>query len=466
MCSLRSARCLGCVLALPIFMFSIGCQTAAPRPHVVLFLADDLGWQDVGFHGSEIETPHLDQLARDGARLEQFYVQPVCSPTRSSLMTGRYPIRQGLQVGVIWPWADFGLPLEERTLPEALGDVGYRTAIVGKWHLGCHEPAYLPRARGFDHQYGHYLGAIDYYSHERMGGLDWHRNGRALREEGYTTNLIGDEAVDVITNHDASTPLFLYVPFNAPHTPLQAPQEYIDRYAHIEDERRRKYAAMVTCMDVAIGRIVDALEHRHMRENTLILFASDNGGPVKNGANNGPWRGGKGSIYEGGVRVPALAVWDGKIGEGLVVDELLHIVDWYPTILRLAGASLSESLPLDGRDAWATIARAAPSPRDEVLHNHSPTESAIRVGQYKLVVNQSAGTHRRRESHATIELFDISTDPYEQHDLANQQPDKVRELQARLQTYADVAEPAKGMSRGRIPKDFVTPAVWGESTPH
>ena len=218
-----------CLLSCITLLSGVACAalqaTPTPptdRPHIVIIVADDLGWKDVGYHGSEIKTPHLDRLARAGVKLEQFYVQPVCSPTRSSLMTGRYPIRQGLQVGVILPWASYGLPLAERTLPQALKEVGYRTVMTGKWHLGLHERAYLPNQRGFDHHYGHYLGAIDYFTHERMGGLDWHRNGRTVREKGYTTNLISQEAVRCINDHDPRQPMLLYVPFNAPHGPPQS----------------------------------------------------------------------------------------------------------------------------------------------------------------------------------------------------------------------------------------------------
>ena len=170
----------------------------APRPDIVVILSDDHGWADVGWHGKEIRTPNLDALAAAGARLEQFYVQPVCSPTRAALLTGRYPMRHGLQVGVIRPWARYGLPLEERTLPQALREVGYTTAICGKWHLGHFEPAYLPTRRGFDHQYGHYNGAIDYNTHTRDGGFDWHRDDQVCRDEGYSTFLIADEAVRLI----------------------------------------------------------------------------------------------------------------------------------------------------------------------------------------------------------------------------------------------------------------------------
>src|SRR5687767_10024762 len=219
-----------------------GAGTAAERPNIVFILADDLGWTDVGYHGSEIKTPHIDRLAATGVKLEQFYVQPVCTPTRAALMTGLYPMRLGLQLGVIKPESRHGLPLSARTLPQALREAGYFTAMTGKWHLGNGSPEYLPLARGFDHQHGLYLGMTDYFTHERDGGLDWHRNDRALRQEGYATDLIGTEAVQIIEQHGGGAkPLFLYIAFNAPHTPLQATEAYLARYAALP-EKRRAYA--------------------------------------------------------------------------------------------------------------------------------------------------------------------------------------------------------------------------------
>ncbi|MEO6246820.1 MAG: arylsulfatase, partial [Opitutaceae bacterium] len=332
-------------------------DAAAPRPNILFILADDLGWGDVGFHGGEIKTPNIDKLAAAGARLEQFYVQPVCSPTRAAFMTGRYPIRHGLHIGVVRPWARYGLPLDERTLPQALKEAGYETAITGKWHLGHFEPAYLPTHRGFDHQYGHYNGAIDYNTHIRDGGYDWHKDDKVNRDEGYSTQLIAREASRLITAHDASRPLFLYVPFNAVHAPHQVPERYMEPYANLKGNRLT-YAGMLAAMDESVGEIVGALEAKGLRKNTLIFFCSDNGGPNPGVVtSNGPLRAGKGTLYEGGVRVPAVAVWDGKIKAGSVVEAALHMVDWYPTLLTLAGVSLAQKNPLDGRDAWPAITR-------------------------------------------------------------------------------------------------------------
>ncbi len=449
-------------------------ESAALRPNIVFILSDDHGWADVGWHSPEIKTPHLDRLAAAGAKLEQFYVQPVCSPTRAAFLTGRYPMRHGLQIGVVRPWAQYGLPLEERTLPQMLKAAGYTTAIVGKWHLGHYDPAYLPTRRGFDHQYGHYNGNIDYYTHERDGGFDWHRDDRVNHDEGYSTHLIAREAVRLIKEKSADQPLFLYVPFNAVHSPHQVPEHYKKPYAALA-EPRRTYAGMVAAEDEAIGQIVAALEAKGIRQNTLIVWSSDNGGPSPGRVtSNGPLRAGKGTLYEGGVRVCAFATWDGHIKPGSTVDAPLHIVDWYPTLARVAGASLEQKLPLDGRDAWAAIAAGAPSPHDAILLNTTPTSGAIRMGEWKLVLNGSANdsedaenpaptaakkSKKNRSAEESVELFNLARDPYEKTNLAATQPAKVAELRARYATFAAQAVAPKVQPRDPA---FQVPKIWGE----
>jgi arylsulfatase A-like enzyme len=440
-------------------MGAISCgpaRSAEPvrQPNIVFLLADDLGWSDVGWHGSEIRTPHLDRLANGGAKLEQFYVLPVCSPTRAALLTGRYPIRYGLQTGVIRPWADYGLPLEERTLAQALKEAGYTTTICGKWHLGLHDPAYLPTRRGFDHQYGHYCGAIDYFTHLRDGGFDWHRDDRECRDEGYSTHLLAREAIQTIRGSDAGKPFFLYVPFNAVHTPLQVPEKYTAPYAGLL-QQRRLYAGMTAAMDEAIGQIVAALEERKLMERTLILFSSDNGGPVNQGATNGKLRAGKGTLYEGGIRAAAFAHWQGRLKPGTIVDEPLHMVDWYPTLLRLAGAAPNPKLPLDGRDIWACLAEGKPSPHAEILLNAEAHRGALRMGKWKLVLSGLGGV----AAEPRIELFDLAADPAEKLNLAEKHPDQVKELRRRYEALAKQAVPARG---GPQPKNFKAPRVWGE----
>jgi len=421
-------------------------EQGAPRPHIVYILADDLGWKDVGFHGSDIKTPNLDTLALGGARLEQFYAQPMCTPSRAALMTGRYPHRYGLQTIVIPSAGKYGLATDEWLLPQALKGAGYKTAIVGKWHLGHADRKYWPRQRGFDHQYGPLLGEIDYFTHSAHGTRDWFRNNRPVKEEGYVTQLLGKDAAKLIGSHDPKTPLFLYLAFTAPHAPYQAPQEYLDKYKHIADPSRRAYAAMITAMDDEIGRVLGALEKRKMRENTLVVFQSDNGGPRSARftgevdmskstipADNGPYRDGKGMLYEGGTRVVALINWPGHIKPGSVVDQPIHMVDMYPTLSGLAGASRGKSKPLDGLNVWPAIAEGKPSPRDEVVYAIEPFRAAVRQGDWKLVW--------RAVLPSQVELFNVAEDPSEKTNLADKNPQKVAELQQRIQALAREATP-------------------------
>jgi arylsulfatase A-like enzyme len=441
-------------------------EARRPAPNIVVLMADDLGWGDVGFHGSQIKTPNIDALARRGVRLEQFYVQPVCSPTRGALLTGRYPIRLGLQVGVVRPWAEHGLPLGERTLANALGEAGYATAICGKWHLGHSSRDYLPTRRGFDRQYGLYNGAIDYFTHARDGGHDWHEDDAANHDKGYATDLIANAAIKIIGAHDRAKPLFLYVPFNAPHTPLQAPESHLAKYAHITDPGRRTYAAMVACMDDAVGNILGALDqHGFKREETLVFFCSDNGG-INSLGSNGELRGQKGQLYEGGIRVPAVMSWPGMLTPGAVVDTPLHVADLYPTLLKLAGGNLEQPRPLDGRDAWPAIAHGQPSPHDLIVHNVTPWSGALRMGKWKLVHNGSIQANATKGPGTdTFELFDIAADPHERSDLAGEHADILTMLRGRLDKLREEAVPPN-IPPNTQPAGFVAPKVWGESRPN
>jgi len=269
-------KILSATVAIPLLLGTapkfpaVAQQTA--KPNIVYILADDLGWKDVGFHGSDIRTPNIDQLAKSGAQLEQFYVQPMCTPTRAALLTGRYPMRYGLQTLVILPDQTYGLPTDERTLPQALKEVGYSTAIVGKWHLGHAKREYWPRQRGFDYQYGPLIGEIDYFTHEMHGQRDWYRNNVPLNEKGYVTTLLGQDAVRVIDRHDPQKPLFMYLAFTSPHTPYQAPKEYLDQYKNVQDPQRRAYSAMITAMDEQIGKVLKALEARKCATTPSLSF--------------------------------------------------------------------------------------------------------------------------------------------------------------------------------------------------
>lgn len=466
-------RCLAALCLAFLSSGALGSQVSPPRPNIIYILADDLGYADVGFNGGrEIATPRTDRLAASGARLEHFYVQPVCSPTRAALMTGRYPMRHGLQVGVVRPWAQYGLPLEERTLAQALKQAGYATAIMGKWHLGHFEPAYLPTRRGFDIQYGHYNGAIDYFTHQRDGGHDWHREDRASYDEGYSTQLLTQESVKFVNAQKSGEPFFLYVAFNAVHAPHQVPDVYKRPYEKLA-EPRRTYAGMLAAMDEGIGQILDALDRKGLRENTLVVFSSDNGGPAPGKVtDNGILRAAKGTLYEGGVRAAACVAWPGRIKPGTVVTQPLHMVDWYPTLLKLAGGSVQQKLPIDGRDAWGTIAAGQPSPHAEILINAAPRGGALRAGNWKLVLNgnghgaEVAERENGREPSPAlpkIELFDLAADPGEQRNVAETNPGKVQELRDRYQALADQAVPPKLKPRD---SNFKTPKVWGaEVTP-
>ncbi|MCX5567731.1 arylsulfatase B [Kaistia nematophila] len=414
-----------------------------PRPHVVYILADDLGFADVGFRGSDIHTPHLDRLAAEGATLSQLYTQPLCTPTRAALMTGRYPLRYGLQTGVIPSGGDYGLATDEYLLPQALQQAGYKTALVGKWHLGHADRKYWPRQRGFDFFYGPLVGEIDHFKHEAHGVTDWYRDNDLLVEDGYDTELFGAEAVRRIGTHDPSTPLFLYLAFTAPHTPYQAPQRYLDLYPRIEDPSRRAYAAMITAMDEQIGKVIEALEARGMREDTLLIFHSDNGGTrsrmfVGEGAvsgelppSNAPLRDGKGTLYEGGTRVVGLANWPKRIPAGQV-DAVIHVVDMLPTLGALAGADLSRSKALDGNNVLPALLEGQDG-RTGLVYNIEPTQGAVRRGSWKLIWHAVLPPK--------IELFDLAADPGETRDVSAAHPELVAELQTEVVKLAQSMAP-------------------------
>lgn len=421
-----------------LFSFSVSADTK--QPNIVYIIADDLGWKDVGYHGSDIKTPHIDKLAQQGAKLEQFYAQPMCTPTRAALMTGRYPFRYGLQTLVIPSSGHYGLPTDEWLLPQALKDVGYATAIIGKWHLGHADPKFWPRQRGFDYQYGPLIGEIDYFTHKQHGVIDWYRDNQRVNEAGYSTTLLGNDAVKFINHQTLNKPFYLYLAFNAAHTPYQAPQAYLDRYKNIPDASRRAYAASITAMDEQIGRLIDALTQKKLLDNTIIIFQSDNGGTsnpmfagegdtskLKIPCNNGPYRDGKGSLYEGGTRVPAIVYWPSRVKAG-TVNGMMHVVDMYPTLLALAKGSLEKSKPLDGLNVWETISEGKPSPRTEIVYNIEIFRGGIRQGDWKLVW--------RTPLPSLPELYNLASDPFEKNNLAAVNGKKVNELQKRINELA------------------------------
>jgi arylsulfatase A-like enzyme len=424
--------------ALVTASLGLSALAAGKQPNIVHIVADDLGWKDVSFNGcTDFQTPNIDRLAAGGAKLNQFYVQPMCTPTRAALLTGRYPFRYGLQTIVIPGPAGYGLDRSEYLLPQCLKDAGYTTAIIGKWHLGHADMKYWPRQRGFDYQYGAMIGELDYFTHTDAGVRDWFRNNKPVKEKGYTTQLLGADAVKYINEQRADRPFYLYLTFNAPHTPYQAPKEYVDRFKHIEDPSRRTYAGMVTCLDDEIGKVVAALDRKGLRDNTLILFHSDNGGTrsamfagqmadlskVKLPCDNGPYRGGKGELFEGGCRVAACANWPGQI-KAQAVDGIIHAVDIYPTLAALAGASTAKCKPLDGVNVWPTIAEGKTSPRTEVVYNIEPFRGAVRQGDWKCIWRSLIPT--------SVELYNLAEDPYEKNNVAAAHPEKVAAMQGRI----------------------------------
>jgi len=424
------------MLAFALAITSI--HALAKQPNIVHIVADDLGWKDVGFNGcTDIKTPNLDALAAGGAKFSQFYVQPMCTPTRAALLTGRYPFRYGLQTIVIPGPAGYGLDTNEWLMPQALKEAGYTTAIIGKWHLGHADIKYWPKQRGFDYQYGAMIGELDYYTHSDAGVLDWFRDNQPVKEKGYTTQLLGNDAVKYINAQDANKPFYLYLAFNAPHTPYQAPKEYVVRYPNIADPTRRTYAGMISCLDDEIGRVIAALDKKGLRNNTIILFHSDNGGTknamfagqmadlskTKIPCDNGDYRDGKGSLFEGGCRVAAFANWPSKI-KPQTVDGIIHAVDIYPTFASLAGASIAKCKPLDGVNVWETIAAGKSSPRNEVIYNVEPFRGAVRQGDWKLIWRTLIPT--------SVDLYNLADDPYEKSNVAAAHPDQVTVMQERL----------------------------------
>ena len=390
------------------------------------------------------------------------------------------------------------MPVDEKILPQALKEVGYQTAIIGKWHLGLSKPEYLPTNRCFDHQYGCYNGMIDYIRHtcevnmdwdtelidpecydepnEDANGHDWNTGDTNHYEKGYATDLIRDEAIRVIKDRNKEQPLFLYVPFTAPHTPLQAKDLDLEQYANMEMsvpkifdkenpeekklrlKRRRFYAALVSNMDSAIGEIVKTVHEEGLSENTLIVFVSDNGGSYQ-GGNNDPLRGQKGQLYEGGVRVPAAMAFPNKIAEKTFVDEPLHVVDLYPTLLNLAGASLEQEKPLDGKDMWETVTKGEKSPHEDILINaREGRSSAIRMGNWKLVRNGKLGpTSTIGEAETKFELFNLKIDPNEKNNVLHENADQYEKLKNRLDTYTSEAVPHLWTEP---PEMLKAPKVW------
>ena len=433
-----------CLLFAGLMSFGATIAVAQDRPHIVYILADDLGRKDVGFNGSSVRTPNLDGLAGAGVVFNAFYSQPFSSQARAALLTGRYPMRYGLQTASIGPSSQYGLPTQERTLAQALKEAGYETALIGKWQLGHAKPEMWPTRRGFDYFYGTLAGNVGVQA-GKTPDEDWRRNEQPLQEDGFVTALLARDAVARIENHETRSPLFLLLSLTQPAAPYGAPQAIVDGYREVTDEAHRQYAASVTALDDAVGQVVRALERKKMLQQTLIIFHSDNGGAIpmrfqtgdgdvdKPAADNDIYREGKGSLYEGGVRVVALAHWPDRLQKS-VVTSMIHVTDMYPTLLKLAGGKPEQPKKLDGFDVWGSITASSVNPRREMLINVEDVRGAIRVGEWKLIARATLPSR--------IELFNIANDPGETTNQAETYPDRVRELYGKLNDYAYDMAPA------------------------
>lgn len=455
------------VVSLPV---NASAETLSPAvtvnglPNIIIIMADDMGWNDVGYHDSDIRTPNIDRIAESGVALDRFYVHPTCSPTRAALLTGKSPITTNMAQ----PVPDFeigGLSLEHKLMPEWFKEVGYQTSLVGKWHIGSDTRAGLPNRRGFDQFYGFLGGFIDYFEHDSLGAIDWQRDGITVREDGYSTELITNEAVKVVQRRDHERPLFMFVSYNAPHGPQAAPQESIDRYPEIADEERREYAAMVDSMDQGIGKILQTVQDEKIAESTLVLFLSDNGASTDFPANlvshssrgsNEPLRGGKALALEGGIRVPAAIWWPGMLEGGGEISQLITVEDIAPTLfealgLMNQGQNKSERLQteiakFDGVSRWPALLGAPMAARPPFVTGMPSIGAGVIDGEWKLVRIDGPPLPWVDPS---FELYRIFDDPEETTDLAEKYPDVV----ARLTPYLDTFD---GSLDDRLERDFST----------
>jgi arylsulfatase A-like enzyme len=438
-------RCAWLTALVLMFLFAWRIFAAEPQPpNVVFIIADDLGWADVGFHGGKAPTPHLDRLAKEGVELTQHYVAPVCSPTRAGFLTGRCWSR----FGVTSPQNQLALPWDTVTLPRALHQVGYETCLTGKWHLGS-KPEQGPNHFGFEHSYGSLAGGVGPFDHHYKQGpfsKTWHRNEKLLEEKGHVTDLIASEAVEWIGQR-GKKPFFLYAPFTAVHLPIKEPRQWLDKVPpEITGEIQQQYAACIMHLDDAVGQIVAALEKAGKREQTLLVFTSDNGGSTAENAgqtypaddyptgklpgDNRPFRNEKGSVYEGGTRVPCIVHWPGKLKPGKH-SAPVQVIDWMSTFTALAGYQPSEDLRWDGVNLWPQIAAGA-EPAVRSIYTVGPgfRSRALRHGEWKLILHEG-------KENQVAELYQISKDPSETTNLAAKEPAKLAELTALLATAAN-----------------------------
>lgn len=436
-------KLLACVAG--VFGAVAGCAgmavaaAGAPRPNVIVILADDLGYADIGVQGIEkdVQTPHIDSIARDGVRFTQGYVScPVCSPSRAGILTGRYQERFGHEANPLGPEQEayFGLPLDQVTFQDEMKRAGYATGALGKWHLGDRRE-FWPLQRGFDEFFG-FIGGMHSYMNmpegETKGLRAIHRGNEPVEEKEYLTDAISREAVSFIDRHK-DQPFFLYVAYNAVHTPQQAPKKYRDRFPDVADKKRKLMLAMLSAEDDGVGQILGKLKEEKLEEKTLVVFLSDNGGPTsEDGSRNTPLRGFKGQVWEGGIRVPMMARWPGRIPAGKVVEQPVISLDLFPTALAAAGQKVRDGVKLDGVDILPLMEGKSDARVHPTLYWRFKPQWAIRDGDWKLEQGRDGVTH----------LFDLGKDPYEKTDLIKEKPEVVKELQAKYDAWnAQLMEP-------------------------
>ena len=437
-------------------LLSLGIFAEEKKPNVIIFLVDDLGWADISLRGADIDTPAIDSLFTDGMTMDRFYATPICSPTRAALMTGRDPMRLGIAYGVVMPWMNNGVHPDEHFMPESFQTAGYQTAMVGKWHLGHSQETFHPNSRGFDDFYGHLHTEVGYFPpFANQGGVDFQRNGLTISDEGYETFLLADEASRWIKSRDIAKPFFLYMPFIAPHSPLEAPDDLVEKYSDLEDAReltrseaidrtrklngfsssaRPMYAAVVDALDQAIGQVLETLKSEGIDEETIILFSSDNGGAAYagGGADNYPLRGGKGDTYEGGIRVIAAMRWTGHIAPESNFSSIMTVMDVFPTLAGATNIQMMNTKELWGRDMWPAIKDSKRVALNKEVFfasetpNYGEFHTTVFNDKWKLVQVISSSL---MEINVQNQLFDISKDPNEYEDLASKYP-KLVELMA------------------------------------
>ncbi|MFA5191633.1 MAG: sulfatase [Verrucomicrobiia bacterium] len=417
------------IVVLAVLLAAATLADAARKPNVIVILADDMGYADVGFNGcKDIPTPHIDSLAAHGVRCSSGYVShSFCSPTRAGLMTGRYQQRFGHENNPAWLPEDtkVGLPVSQTTIADVMKSAGFVTGAIGKWHLGA-APCFHPNERGFVEYFG-FLGGGHIYLPGLKGGVEYTvpllRNKEPLELKEYMTDVLSREAAAFVARHKTE-PFYLYVAYNAVHTPLQAPEKYLSRFTSIADERRRAYAAMTSAMDDGIGLILRALRDNGLERDTLVWFFSDNGGPPYNVSptHNNPLRGNKGTLYEGGIRVPFVVQWRGELPEGTVYEQPVISLDVLPTAATLAGAKLPDGLKLDGVNIVPHLKGEAKEPPHDRLfwRTGGGAAWAVREGRYKLL---------KPGKDAAPQLFDLNSDIGEAKDIVSEKPDVVARLQ-------------------------------------